>query len=92
MPTTTLKVDTAIRDRLASVAKARGTTMVALLAEVADRLAVEQRWLDIHAAYERLRHDDPSGWTEYTAELDEWDAGTSGPDSAAAAEWPELNS
>lgn len=89
--TTTLKVDKAVRDRLAGVAKARGTTMVALLADIAARLEAEQRWADIHAAYERLQREDPEGWAEYTAELAEWDAGTAGRDIGAAEEWPEFN-
>jgi predicted transcriptional regulator len=91
MSTTTIKVDSAVRDRLAHVAKARGTTMVALLADVADQLETEQRWVEIHTAYERFQRDDPEGWAEYTAELADWDAGTAGHDTTAAQEWPELN-
>jgi hypothetical protein len=91
MPTTTIKVDSATRDRLAHLARARGTTMSALLSDVAARLETEQRWSDIEAAYERMQHDDPDGWAEYLGELAEWEVHTATTDTAAAQEWPEYN-
>lgn len=91
MPTTTIKVESAVRDRLAHLARARGTTMGALLAEIAERLETEQRWSDIEAAYARMRREDPDGWAEYLGELAEWEAGTTVADSAATEEWPEYN-
>lgn len=63
--TTTIKVDSTIRDRLAHLARARGTTMGALLSDVTARLETEQRWSDIEAAYERMQREDPDGWSEY---------------------------
>lgn len=91
MSTTTIKVDSAIRDRLAHLARVRGTTMGTLLSDVVERLETEQRWSDIEVAYERMRREDPDGWAEYLGELAEWEAGTSGADTAAALEWPEYN-
>ncbi|MCA1706680.1 MAG: hypothetical protein LC808_26805 [Actinobacteria bacterium] len=91
MSTTTIKVDSATRDRLAQLAQARGTTMGALLSEVAERLETEQRWSDIEAAYERMQREDPEGWNQYLGELAEWEAGTAVADTAAAQEWPEYN-
>lgn len=91
MTTTTIKVDSDVRDRLAQVAQARGMTMGALLSDVAAHLEDEQYWAEVDAAYERLQRDDPAGWAEYLAELAEWEAGTSGPDTTAAEEWPEYN-
>lgn len=90
MSTTTIKVDTAVRDRLADVARARGTTMTALLYDMSLDLQAQQEWGDIEAAYERLQRDDPQGWAEYVAELAEWDAACTDPGDAAA-EWPEYN-
>lgn len=87
MSVTTIKVDSQVRDRLADVARARHTTMRALLAGVADQLARDQGWADIFAAYDRLR-DDPQEWAEYSAELASWDGGGDR-DTDAAAEWPE---
>jgi hypothetical protein len=91
MSTTTIKVDSATRDRLAHLARARGTTMSALLSDVAERLEIEQHWRDIEAAYERMQHEDPDGWAEYLGELAEWEVNTATTDTAAAQEWPEYN-
>ncbi|MGH3777712.1 MAG: hypothetical protein ACRDRR_18605 [Pseudonocardiaceae bacterium] len=91
MSTTTIKVDSAVRDRLARLARNRGTTMGTLLSDVVERLETEQRWSDIEAAYERMQREDPDGWAEYLGELAEWEAGTAGTDTAAAQEWPEYN-
>jgi predicted transcriptional regulator len=91
MPTTTIKVDSAIRDRLAHLARARGTTMSALLSDVAEQLETEQRWSDIEAAYQRMQHQDPDGWAEYLDELAEWEVSTPITDTAATQEWPEYN-
>ncbi|MGH3719222.1 MAG: hypothetical protein ACRDRI_10375 [Pseudonocardiaceae bacterium] len=91
MSTTTIKVDSATRDRLAHLARTRGTTMSALLSDVAERLETEQRWSDIEAAYQRMRRDDPDGWADYLGELAEWQLITANPDTAAVREWPEYN-
>ena len=91
MPMTTIKVERAVRDRFAEVARARGTTMGSLLEAESRRLEAEQRWADIESSYQQMRVDDPAGWEDYLRELDTWDAGTAGTDDAAAAEWPEYN-
>ena len=83
----TIKIDAAVRDQLAEVARARHTTMRALLADLAEQVTRDQRWAEIDAAYARLQ-DDPQQWAEYRAELDRWDAGGDA-DTTAAAEWPE---
>lgn len=88
MTTTTIKVDRVVRDRLACIARARGTTMGALLDAESRRLEAEQRWIEIEAAYARIQRDDPAGWQDYLGELAEVTAGE--PDAAAAA-WPEYN-
>ena len=92
MSVTTIKVESVVRDRLAAVARARGTTMAALLETESRRLESEVRWSAIEDAYARMQREDPRGWREYLAELHEWDAGTAGSDTAAASEWPEYNS
>ncbi|MGH3504818.1 MAG: hypothetical protein ACRDQA_28570 [Nocardioidaceae bacterium] len=86
---TTIKVDRAVRDRLSCVARARGTTMGALLEEESRRLEAEQRWTEIEAAYERMQRTDPNGWQDYLEELAEVTAGE--PDATAEEEWPEYN-
>ena len=86
---TTIKVDSAVRDRLACVARARGTTMGSLLDFESRRLEAEQRWSEIEAAYKRMQRDDPDEWADYLRELAEVTADE--PDTAAAQEWPEYN-
>jgi predicted transcriptional regulator len=91
MSVTTIKVDAKLRDRLASVARARGVTMTALLSDVVARLEADQRWAEIDAAYARVQHDDPESWAEYLGELAEWQSAEAEPDNLAAREWPEYN-
>jgi hypothetical protein len=76
MSTTTIKVDSVTRDRLAYLARARGTTMSALLSDVAERLETEQRWCDIEAAYERMQREDPVGGPSTSVS---WPSGRSTP-------------
>ena len=90
MTVTTIKVDTAVRDCLAAVARAQGITMAALLRDVCSQLEARQEWAIIDASYERLRHDDPKGWAEYLGDLEVWDSVPSGLGDAAG-EWPEYN-
>src|SRR5699024_10406512 len=90
MSTTTIKVDRAVRDRLSSIAQARGLTMGALLAQEAHRLETEQRWAEIDDAYERIQQSDPASWNEYLDELAEVTVGD--PDTVAETEWPNTTS
>ena len=90
MTVTTIKVDAAVRDRLASVAHARGITMTALLRDVASELEARQEWAVIEASYERLRREDPQEWAEYVTDLQAWDSVTSDLGDAGR-EWPEYN-
>lgn len=89
MSVTTIKVDSAVRDRLAGIARARGTTMGALLEQESRRLEVEQYWSEVESAHRGMQRDDPGAWSEYIAELAEVTAGE--PDTSAAEEWPEYN-
>ncbi|SNQ48373.1 conserved hypothetical protein [Frankia canadensis] len=91
MSLTTIKVESAVRDRLAAVARARGTTMAGLLDAESRRLEAEQHWAAIEESYARIQREDPDGWREYLDELDSWDAATAGTDSSASSEWPEFN-
>ena len=86
---TTIKVERSVRDRLASVARARGTTMGGLLEAESRRLEAEQRWTETEAALEALRVGDPPEWNAYVGELAELSVGDA--DATAAEEWPEYN-
>ena len=91
MTATTIKVDTAVRDCLAAIARARGITTAALLRQVCSELEARQEWSIIEASYERLQRQDPQGWAGYLSDLEAWDSVTSGLGDAAD-EWPEYNS
>jgi predicted transcriptional regulator len=76
MSTTTIKVDTAVRDRLSVLARERGTTMGALLAEATERLEREAFFVRAHEQLERLRQEDPDAWEADRADSRSWQAGT----------------
>jgi predicted transcriptional regulator len=76
MSTTTIKVDAAVRDRLAVLAREQGTTMGALLAEATETLERQAFFARAQAQLERLRHEDPDGWAADRAESRFWQMGT----------------
>jgi predicted transcriptional regulator len=90
MTVTTIKVDTAVRDCLASVARARGLTMAALLRDVCSELEARQEWAVIEASYQRLKGEDPQSWAEYVTDLEAWDSVTSDLGDSGH-EWPEYD-
>lgn len=86
MSTTTIKVDPAVRDRLASLARERGTTMGSLLAEAIDTLERQAFFARARAQLEQLRHDDPTGWAADRDESRTWQEGTDRDSSGPADE------
>ncbi len=76
MTMTTIKVDVTVRDRLASLAHDRGTTMGRMLAEIAERLERESFFAQARAQLEELRAGDPQGWERDRAESRAWQRGT----------------
>jgi hypothetical protein len=76
MSTTTIKVDTSVRDRLAVLARERGTTLGNLLAEATERLEREAFFARAREQLERLRRDDPDAWEADRAESRSWQSGT----------------
>jgi hypothetical protein len=76
MSTTTIKVDSSVRDRLAVLARDRGTTMGALLAEATERLEREAFFAQARQQLDRLRHEDPDAWESDRAESRRWQSGT----------------
>jgi predicted transcriptional regulator len=76
MTTTTIKVDSAVRDRLAALARERGTTMGAILADVTERLERESFFAAARRQLDGLRQDDPSAWEADRVEAEYWQKGT----------------
>jgi antitoxin MazE7 len=76
MSTTTIKVDATIRDRLAVLARRRGTSMGALLAEMTERMERDEFFATANAQLAKLRRDDPDDWASYREESRTWQEGT----------------
>jgi predicted transcriptional regulator len=76
MTTTTIKVETSLRDRLAALARDRGTTMGALLAEATQQMERATFFAKARGQLERLRQEDPTGWAADRSESQTWQAGT----------------
>lgn len=76
MSATTIKVDSEVRDRLSVLARERGTTMGALLAEATTALERQAFFARAQEQLERLRQDDPEAWTADRGESQSWQAGT----------------
>lgn len=76
MSTTTIKVDSTVRDRLAVLAHQRGTTMGALLAEATERLEREAFFVRAREQLDRLRQEDPVAWNADRADSRSWQIGT----------------
>lgn len=71
MGVTTIRLDTAVRDRLARIARTdyQGESLGGAL----ERLIDEHEMATAIAAVERYRREDPAGWADYQTELAEWD-------------------
>jgi predicted transcriptional regulator len=76
MTATTIKVDNALRDRLAALARERGITMGAILAEATEHLERETFFATARRQLDDLHRDDPDGWAAERAEAESWQAGT----------------
>jgi hypothetical protein len=76
MTATTIKVDSAVRDRLAAVARERGTTMGAVLADATEHLERETFFATARRQLDALRRDDPDGWAADRAETESWQTAT----------------
>jgi predicted transcriptional regulator len=76
MSTTTIKVDSSVRDRLAVLARERGTSMGALLAEATETLERQTFFQRAQEQLERLRREDPDAWAADRAESRSWQTAT----------------
>jgi hypothetical protein len=70
---TTIKVDTAVRDRLAALAKASGRTLGQEVAALVERAEQGSFWDDIAHDYDRLQADTKE-WARYLMETQFGDA------------------
>ena len=92
MSDTTIRLDTAVRDKLRALAEEDHVTLGDLLARLAEREQYQREMRRANEVMERMQREDPDGWREYLSELRTFDAGTTGDGLGDAAdEWPEYN-
>lgn len=60
--TTTLRVPTALRDRIARIADERRTTLLDVVTDAVDRLDRDRWWEAVHATLDDLQDDDFAGY------------------------------
>lgn len=73
---TSIKVPVGTRDRLATAAQARGTTVRALLDEFSRQVLDDSLMRRAGAEMAALRDSDPEEWGSYLAEGSAWEQGT----------------
>lgn len=92
MSDTTIRLDSAVRDRLRALADEDHATLGDLLSRLAEREQYQREMRRANEALDRMRGEDPAAWDEYVSELRAFEAGTARDGlSAAASDWPEYN-
>lgn len=92
MSETTIRLDSAVRDKLRALADEDHVTLGDLLDQMAEREQYQRAMRRANDVMDRMRAQDPPAWLEYLAEQHAFEAGTSGDGLAgAAADWPEFN-
>jgi hypothetical protein len=92
MSDTTIRLDSAVRDKLRALAEEDHVTLGDLLSRLAEREQYQREMRRANEVMERMRREDPQGWQDYLSELREFEGGTIRDGlSGTAAEWPEYN-
>ena len=92
MSDTTIRLDTAVRDKLRALADEDHVTLGDFLERLAEREQYQREMRRANEVMERMQHEDPRAWQEYMSELRGFERGTARDGlSDAAAEWPEYN-
>ena len=92
MSDTTIRLDSAVRDKLRALADEDHVTLGDLLGLLAEREQYQREMRRANEVMERMQREDPQAWHEYLSELHGFERGTARdglPD--AATEWPEYN-
>ncbi len=92
MSDTTIRLDSAVRDKLRALADEDHVTLGDLLVGLAEREQYQREMRRANEVMERMQREDPEAWQDYLSELRVFERGTT-PDglSDAATEWPEYN-
>jgi predicted DNA-binding ribbon-helix-helix protein len=92
MSDTTIRLDSAVRDKLRALADEDHVTLGDLLSRLAEREQYQREMRRANEVMDLMRREDPEAWQEYLSELHEFEAGTSLDGlPPAAAEWPGYN-
>jgi hypothetical protein len=92
MSDTTIRLDSAVRDKLRALADEDHVTLGDLLARLAEREQYQREMRRANEVMERMEREDPQGWQDYLSELRGFEGGTMRDGlSDATAEWPEFN-
>jgi hypothetical protein len=92
MSDTTIRLDSAVRDKLRALAEEDHVTLGDLLGRLAEREQYQREMRRANEAMDRMRREDPAAWQDYLSELHAFEAGTARDGlTAAAADWPEYN-
>ena len=68
--TTTLRMPVQLRDEIARLAEARGTTMLDIVTDAVHRLSQDQWWDGVHDAIDAMTADDLGAYRDETDQLD----------------------
>ena len=92
MSETTIRVDTAVRDKLRALADEDHVTLGDLLSRMAERERYQRDMRRANEVMDQMQRDDPEAWQEYVSELHSFESGTARDGlTAAASDWPEYN-
>jgi hypothetical protein len=92
MSDTTIRLDSAVRDKLRALADEDHVTLGDLLARLVEREQYQREMRRANEVMERMEREHPQAWQDYLSELRRFEGGTVRDGlSDAAAEWPEYN-
>ncbi len=92
MSETTIRVDSAVRDKLRMLADEDHVTLGDLLTQLAEREQYQRDMRRANEVMEQMQREDPEAWQEYVSDLRAFEAGTARDGlTDAASEWPEYN-
>jgi hypothetical protein len=92
MSDTTIRLDSAVRDKLRALADEDHVTLGDLLGRLAEREHYQRDMRRANEVMEQTRREDPAAWQEYVSELGVFEAGTARDGlTEAESDWPEYN-
>lgn len=92
MSDTTIRLDSAVRDKLRALAEEDHVTLGDLLGRLAEREQYQREMRRANEVMDRMQREDPAAWQEYLSELHRFEAGASRDGlTAAATDWPEYH-